>query len=75
MYVCNGYFLTKPGSSLAAPLVVVRPGGHRFEHMLLLRDEATPALQCVFYSIDRPLPPLEKGQLVRLEYETALETD
>ncbi|GFG30287.1 hypothetical protein Cfor_04108 [Coptotermes formosanus] len=48
-----------------ATLVAVRPGGYRCEQMLLLRDEATPALQCVFYTIDRPLPPLEKGQLVR----------
>ncbi|PNF41027.1 hypothetical protein B7P43_G08828 [Cryptotermes secundus] len=48
-----------------ATLVTVRPGGFRCEQMLLLRDEATPALQCLFYTIDRPLPPLEKGQLVR----------
>jgi len=41
--------------------------------MLILRDEATPALQCVFYAIDRLLPPLEKGQLVRLENDTVLE--
>jgi len=60
---------------LAATLVVVRPGGYRCERVLILRDEATPALQCVFYAIDRPLPPLEKGQLVRLVNGTVLETD
>lgn len=56
---------------LAATLVTVRPGGFRCEQMLLLRDEATPALQCLFYTIDRPLPPLEKGQLVRWESPNA----
>jgi hypothetical protein len=45
--------------------MAVRPGVFSCEQTLLLRDEATPALQCVFYTIDRPLPPLEKGQLVR----------
>jgi hypothetical protein len=58
-------------SFLAATLVTVRPGGFRCEQMLLLRDEATPALQCLFYTIDRPLPPLEKGQLVRWESPNA----
>ena len=71
MYVHNVY----ARFFLAATLVAVRPGGYRCEHLLILRDEATPALQCVFYAIDRPLPPLEKGQLVRLENETVLETD
>ncbi|KDR18403.1 spermatogenesis-associated protein 22-like [Zootermopsis nevadensis] len=50
---------------VVAPLVTVRSGGFRCEKMLLLRDEATPALQCLFYTIDRPLPSLQKGQLVR----------
>jgi hypothetical protein len=60
-------FCSNARSFIAATLVAVRPGAYRCEHVLLLREEATPALQCMFYSIDRPLPPLEKGQLVRWE--------
>jgi hypothetical protein len=33
---------------------------------LLLRDEAGPVLQVLFYEIDRPMPKLQPGQLVRV---------
>ncbi|PSN47660.1 hypothetical protein C0J52_23654 [Blattella germanica] len=38
---------------------------YRQANTLLLRDNNTPVLQCIFYDIDRPLPLFQKGQLVR----------
>ncbi|XP_069703718.1 uncharacterized protein [Periplaneta americana] len=48
-----------------ATLVTVRPAGSLSSKMLLLRDQSTPVLECIFQEIDRPLPPLDKGKLVR----------